>query len=94
MHFPVIIGFANGNLSSVFDDHGGQCEDGLKMILDIGQPKRDTQDNDKPDVPGEEKPPDQEKPILGSLGGMLTTNYVYIAIQYHQLLLHRGPGRV
>ena len=31
------IGFADGNTpSSVNGDSGGQCEDGLKMILDIG----------------------------------------------------------
>ena len=42
MHDIVIMymhaGFANGNLSSVFDGSGGQCKDGLKMILDIGDP--------------------------------------------------------
>ena len=36
----VIVGFADGSLSlALFADSGGQCEDGLKMILDIGEPQ-------------------------------------------------------
>ena len=36
----VIVGFADGSpISTITADSGGQCEDGLKMILDIGEPK-------------------------------------------------------